>query len=74
MVALLHAAPPLLALFQLAWVIGALIPTVAIIPSAEGLAAAGVLALGAQTVYVAGLIRPRPEVVTAEDEAPAEES
>jgi len=46
-------------LFQLAWVFGALIPTAITIPSAGGLAAAGVLALGAQTLYVAGLIRPR---------------
>ena len=48
-------------LFQLAWVFGALIPTAVTLPSAGGLAAAGVLALAAQTVYVAGLIRPRPE-------------
>lgn len=47
-------------LFQLAWVFGALIPTAVTIPSGGGLAAAGVLALGAQTLYVAGLIRPRP--------------
>lgn len=47
-------------LFQLAWVCGALIPTAVTIPSGAGLAAAGVLALGAQTLYVAGLIRPRP--------------
>lgn len=46
-------------LFQLSWVVGALIPTAITIPSGGGLAAAGVLALGAQTVYVAGLIRPR---------------
>jgi len=58
-------------LFQLAWVIGALIPTAATIPSAWGLAAAGVLALGAQTVYVAGLIRPRPDDVKVEGEPPA---
>ncbi len=48
-------------LFQLSWVLGALIPTALTIPSGGGLAAAGVLALGAQTLYVAGLIRPRPE-------------
>ena len=52
-------------LFQLAWVVGALIPTAATIPSGVGLAAAGVLALAAQTVYVGGLIRPRPEAVLA---------
>jgi hypothetical protein len=46
-------------LFQLAWVFGALIPTAIAIPAGGGLAAAGVLALGAQTLYVAGLIRPR---------------
>ncbi len=46
-------------LFQLSWVFGALIPTAVTIPSGAGLAAAGVLALGAQTLYVAGLIRPR---------------
>ena len=46
-------------LFQLSWVFGALIPTAVTLPSAAGLAAAGVLALGAQTVYVAGLIKPR---------------
>jgi len=48
-------------LFQLAWVFGALIPTAVTIPSGGGLAAAGVLALAAQTLYVAGLIRPRPD-------------
>ena len=53
-------------LFQLAWVVGGLIPTAITIPSSGGLAAAGVLALGAQTVYVAGLIRPR---TPAPDEA-----
>lgn len=46
-------------LFQLSWVFGALIPTAITLPSAGGLAAAGVPALAAQTVYVAGLIRPR---------------
>jgi hypothetical protein len=46
-------------LFQLAWVFGALIPTALTVPTGGGLAAAGVLALGAQTLYVAGLIRPR---------------
>jgi len=46
-------------LFQLSWVLGAIIPTAVTIPSGGGLAAAGILALGAQTVYVAGLIRPR---------------
>lgn len=51
-------------LFQLSWVVGALIPTAITIPTGGGLAAAGVLALAAQTVYVAGLIRPR-------DSAPA---
>lgn len=54
-------------LFQLSWVVGALIPTAARIPSGGGLAAAGVLALAAQTVYVGGLIRPRPE--PAEEQA-----
>lgn len=60
-------------LFQLSWVVGALIPTAATIPSGGGLAAAGVLALAAQTVYVAGLIRPRPEsgVPDGDDEPPA---
>lgn len=46
-------------LFQLSWVFGALIPTALTVPTGGGLAAAGVLALGAQTLYVAGLIRPR---------------
>jgi predicted MFS family arabinose efflux permease len=49
-------------LFQLAWVFGALIPTAVTIPTGGGLAAAGVLALGAQTLYVAGLIRPRSDL------------
>ena len=53
-------------LFQLAWVFGALIPTAVTIPSAGGLAAAGVLALGAQTLYVAGLIRPRTSTPPAQ--------
>ncbi len=57
-------------LFQLSWVVGALIPTAARIPSSGGLAAAGVLALAAQTVYVGGLIRPRPEPVSKPDEVP----
>lgn len=52
-------------LFQLAWVFGALIPTAVAVPTGAGLAAAGILALGAQTLYVAGLIRPRPAETSA---------
>jgi hypothetical protein len=52
-------------LFQLAWVFGALIPTAITLPSSGGLAAAGILALGAQTLYVAGLIRPRTSTPSA---------
>lgn len=57
-------------LFQLSWVFGAIIPTAVTIPSGAGLAAAGVLALGAQTLYVAGLIRPRTEPGSQQAAAP----
>ncbi|HEX9978361.1 MAG TPA: hypothetical protein VGB41_07025 [Acidimicrobiia bacterium] len=43
-------------LFQLAWVIGAIIPVTISIPAEVGLAVAGVAALAAQTVFVAGLL------------------
>ena len=45
-------------LFQLVWVIGALIPTVVDIPMEAGLAAAGVVALATQVVYISGLLMP----------------
>jgi hypothetical protein len=43
-------------LFQLAWVVGAIIPVTLSIDAEFGLAAAGVAALAAQTVFVAGLL------------------
>jgi hypothetical protein len=43
-------------LFQLAWVIGAIIPVGLTINAEAGLAVAGVAALTAQTVFVAGLL------------------
>jgi hypothetical protein len=43
-------------LFQLAWVIGAIIPVTLTINAEVGLAIAGVIALTAQTVFVAGLL------------------
>lgn len=43
-------------LFQLAWVIGAILPVTLPIPAELGLALAGVAALGAQTVFVSGLL------------------
>ncbi len=43
-------------LFQLAWVVGAIIPVTLSIDPEFGLAAAGVAALAAQTVFVAGLL------------------
>ncbi|MEX2322970.1 MAG: hypothetical protein WEA29_04275 [Acidimicrobiia bacterium] len=43
-------------LFQLAWVIGAIIPVTVTISASVGLAVAGVIALAAQTVFVASLL------------------
>ena len=43
-------------LFQLAWVVGAIIPVTISIPAEVGLAIAGVAALAAQTLFVAGLL------------------
>ncbi len=43
-------------LFQLAWVIGAIIPVVLTVDAEVGLALAGVAALTAQTVFVSGLL------------------
>jgi hypothetical protein len=47
-------------LFQLAWVVGAIIPVTLTINAEAGLAVAGVIALAAQTVFVAGLLVERP--------------
>lgn len=47
--------------FQLVWVLGALLPTAITIPTGFGLAVAGVTALAVQIVYVAQLIVPRAE-------------
>ena len=44
-------------LFQLAWVVGAIIPVTLTINIDVGLAVAGVIALTAQTVFVSGLLR-----------------
>lgn len=43
-------------LFQLAWVVGAVLPVGLLIPAEIGLAVAGGVALAAQTVFVAGLL------------------
>jgi hypothetical protein len=43
-------------LFQLSWVIGALIPTALSIPAGLGLAVAGMTALGVQLVYISSLL------------------
>lgn len=43
-------------LFQLAWVVGAIIPVAVAVDAEVGLAAAGVFALGAQTLFVAALL------------------
>lgn len=45
-------------LFAIAWVVGALIPTSLPVPTRFGLTVAGLVALGAQVVYVAGLLLP----------------
>ena len=47
-------------LFQLAWVVGAVLPVAVSVPAEVGLAVAGVTALAAQTVFVSRLlIEPR---------------
>ena len=43
-------------LFQLAWVVGAVLPVSVHVPAEVGLAVAGGVALAAQTVFVAGLL------------------
>ncbi|HUU61652.1 MAG TPA: MFS transporter, partial [Acidimicrobiia bacterium] len=43
-------------LFQLAWVLGAVLPVAVHIPAGVGLAVAGGVALAAQTVFVSGLL------------------
>lgn len=58
-------------LFQLAWVVGAIIPVAAVIPTKAGLAIAGVAALASQTLYVAGLIKPRTETPEEAEEGGA---
>jgi len=44
--------------FQFAWVLGALIPVVPVVPIVFGLTAAGVLALAIQVVYVSAVLIP----------------
>ncbi len=46
--------------FQLGWVLGALLPTALRIPTSVGLVLAGFAALGAQVVYVSQLLVDRP--------------
>ena len=48
-------------LFQLAWVLGAVVPTAIPLPTALGLVMAGLTALTAQVVYVANLLLPLRE-------------
>jgi len=48
-------------LFQIVWVLGAIIPVGITVPIAPGLIAAGCLALGAQVVYISGLLVPIAE-------------
>lgn len=45
-------------MFQVAWVVGAIIPVVISVPISVGLISAGCLALGAQVVYISGLLVP----------------
>lgn len=47
--------------FALAWVIGALVPTVVPMPPSFGLAVAAIAALAAQVIYVAALLLPEEE-------------
>ncbi len=47
--------------FQLAWVVGALVPVTTDLPTGFGLATAGVVALAMQLVYVSGLLVPLAE-------------
>jgi len=47
-------------LFQLAWVVGAIIPVVITIDAEFGMTIAGIAALAAQTVFVAGLLVDSP--------------
>jgi len=56
--------------FQLAWVVGAVIPTSLPLPADVGLVTAGLAALGAQVVYVAALVSPsEPRLEHDEDGA-----
>ncbi|HAX81028.1 MAG TPA: hypothetical protein DCY40_00475 [Actinobacteria bacterium] len=48
-------------LFQLAWVLGAIIPVTIAVDARVGLAVAGCAALAAQTTFVAGLLGRRAE-------------
>jgi hypothetical protein len=62
-------------IFQLVWVVGALIPTVASgLPIEVGLVAAGMIALAIQVVYISGLLLPytqrRRETTAPEAEEP----
>lgn len=57
-------------LFQLAWVIGAVIPTAIPVPADVGLVLAGLAALAAQTIYVGALIVPLRAEAGSDDPAP----
>lgn len=67
-------------LYQLAWVVGAVLPVAVSIPAGAGLAVAGMVALAAQTVFVSGLlleshprraVEPQPVIMEA---GPAEQA
>lgn len=53
--------------FALAWVVGALVPTVVPMPPSFGLAIAAIAALAAQVIYVAALLVPDDEPGAAND-------
>lgn len=61
-------------MFQIAWVLGALIPVVPIIPVEFGLSAAGVAALAIQVIYISATLVPVAAARRQENLAPASPS
>lgn len=60
--------------FAIAWVVGALIPVGLPVPVGPGLSVAGLVALGAQVVYVTGLLVPARQVDRDDDQQVADTS